>query len=45
MDLALSMVEEDAGIDIAMRVARAMVMYVRRPRVRRFTPLSEGRFQ
>jgi transcriptional regulator GlxA family with amidase domain len=31
MDLALSMVEEDAGIDIAMRVARAMVMYVRRP--------------
>jgi transcriptional regulator GlxA family with amidase domain len=31
IDLALSMVEEDVGLDIAMRVARALVMYVRRP--------------
>ena len=31
IDLALSMVEEDAGLDIAMRVARGLVLYVRRP--------------
>ena len=31
IDLALSMVEEDHGLDIAMRVARGLVLYVRRP--------------
>jgi transcriptional regulator GlxA family with amidase domain len=31
IDLALSMVEEDNGLDIAMRVARGLVLYVRRP--------------
>jgi transcriptional regulator GlxA family with amidase domain len=31
IDLALSMVEEDLGLDIAMRVARALVLFVRRP--------------
>ena len=31
IDLALSMVEEDLGLDIAMRVARGLVLYVRRP--------------
>lgn len=31
IDLAVSMVEEDFGIDIALRVARALVLYLRRP--------------
>jgi transcriptional regulator GlxA family with amidase domain len=31
IDLALSMVEEDNGLDIAMRLARGLVLYVRRP--------------
>src|SRR5579883_1086717 len=31
LDLALSMIEEDLGLDIALRVARALVLYLRRP--------------
>jgi transcriptional regulator GlxA family with amidase domain len=31
IDLALCMVEDDTGLDIAMRVARGLVLYVRRP--------------
>jgi len=31
MDLALSLVEEDLGADVALEVARAMVVYLRRP--------------
>jgi transcriptional regulator GlxA family with amidase domain len=31
LDLALSMIEEDLGLEIALRVARALVVYVRRP--------------
>lgn len=31
LDLALSMIEEDLGIEIALRVARALVLYLRRP--------------
>ena len=31
LDLALSMIEEDLGLEMAMRVARALVLYVRRP--------------
>jgi len=31
MDLALAMIEEDMGADVALGVARAMVMYLRRP--------------
>jgi transcriptional regulator GlxA family with amidase domain len=31
MDLALAMIEEDLGAEVALEVARAMVMYVRRP--------------
>lgn len=31
MDLALALIEEDLGADVALSVARAMVMYVRRP--------------
>lgn len=31
IDLAVSMVEEDFGIDIALRVARALVLFLRRP--------------
>jgi transcriptional regulator GlxA family with amidase domain len=31
MDLALAMIEEDCGADVALGVARAMVMYLRRP--------------
>ncbi|HTO98293.1 MAG TPA: GlxA family transcriptional regulator [Myxococcales bacterium] len=31
MDLALAMIEEDLGAEIALGVARAMVMYLRRP--------------
>lgn len=31
IDLALALVEEDLGLDIALRIARALVLYVRRP--------------
>ena len=31
MDLALALIEEDLGAELALAVARAMVMYVRRP--------------
>jgi transcriptional regulator GlxA family with amidase domain len=31
MDLALALIEEDAGAEVALSVARAMVMYLRRP--------------
>ena len=31
MDLALALIEEDLGADVALAVARAMVMYLRRP--------------
>lgn len=31
MDLALALIEEDLGAEVALEVARAMVMYVRRP--------------
>jgi transcriptional regulator GlxA family with amidase domain len=31
LDLALSMIEEDLGLEIALRVARSLVLYVRRP--------------
>jgi transcriptional regulator GlxA family with amidase domain len=31
MDLALALIEEDLGADLALEVARAMVMYLRRP--------------
>jgi transcriptional regulator GlxA family with amidase domain len=31
MDLALALIEEDLGADVAVAVARAMVMYLRRP--------------
>ncbi len=31
IDMALAMVEDDLGMDIALRVARALVVYVRRP--------------
>lgn len=31
LDLVLAMIEEDLGLDIALRVARALVLYVRRP--------------
>lgn len=31
IDLALALIEEDLGIEIALRVARALVLYVRRP--------------
>src|SRR5947199_120430 len=31
MDLALALIEEDLGAEVALAVARAMVMYVRRP--------------
>ena len=31
IDLALAMVEEDLGIDIALRIARALVLFLRRP--------------
>lgn len=31
IDMALAMVEEDLGLDIALRIARALVVYVRRP--------------
>lgn len=31
LDLTLSMVEQDLGLDIALRIARALVLYVRRP--------------
>ena len=31
MDLALAMIEEDLGADVALGVARAMVVYLRRP--------------
>jgi transcriptional regulator GlxA family with amidase domain len=31
MDLALALIEEDLGADVALQVARAMVMYLRRP--------------
>ncbi len=31
MDLALALVEEDLGADVALEVARAMVLYLRRP--------------
>lgn len=31
MDLALSMIEEDLGMDIALRIARGLVLYLRRP--------------
>ncbi len=31
LDLALSMIEEDLGLEIALRVARALVLYLRRP--------------
>ena len=31
MDLALALIEEDLGADVALGVARAMVMYLRRP--------------
>lgn len=31
IDLALSLVEEDFGLDIALRIARALVLFLRRP--------------
>lgn len=31
IDMALAMVEEDLGLDIALRIARTLVVYVRRP--------------
>jgi len=31
LDLALSMIEEDLGLEIALRVARGLVLYLRRP--------------
>lgn len=31
IDLALAMIEEDLGLEISLRIARALVMYVRRP--------------
>ncbi len=31
IDLALAMVEEDLGMDIALRIARALVLFLRRP--------------
>jgi transcriptional regulator GlxA family with amidase domain len=31
IDLAVSMVEEDFGLDIALRIARALVLFLRRP--------------
>lgn len=31
VDMALAMVEDDLGLDIALRIARALVVYVRRP--------------
>ena len=31
IDLALAMVEEDLGLDIALRIARALVLFLRRP--------------
>lgn len=31
IDMALAMVEDDLGLDIALRIARALVVYVRRP--------------
>jgi len=31
MDLALALIEEDLGAEVALQVARAMVMYLRRP--------------
>jgi transcriptional regulator GlxA family with amidase domain len=31
LDLALSMIEEDLGLEISLRVARSLVLYVRRP--------------
>jgi len=31
MDLALALIEEDLGAEVALAVARAMVMYLRRP--------------
>jgi transcriptional regulator GlxA family with amidase domain len=31
LDLALSMIEEDLGLEISLRVARALVLYLRRP--------------
>lgn len=31
IDLALAMIEEDLGLELSLRVARAMVVYVRRP--------------
>lgn len=31
IDLALSMIEEDLGLEIALRVARGLVLYIRRP--------------
>jgi transcriptional regulator GlxA family with amidase domain len=31
IDLALAMIEEDLGLEISLRVARALVLYVRRP--------------
>ncbi|MGH8606448.1 MAG: GlxA family transcriptional regulator [Gammaproteobacteria bacterium] len=31
IDLALAMIEEDLGLEIALRVARALVLYIRRP--------------
>lgn len=31
IDMALAMVEDDLGLDVALRIARALVVYVRRP--------------
>jgi transcriptional regulator GlxA family with amidase domain len=31
LDLAVSMIEEDLGLEIALRVARGLVLYIRRP--------------
>ncbi|TMA19884.1 MAG: GlxA family transcriptional regulator, partial [Deltaproteobacteria bacterium] len=31
MDLALALIEEDLGAELALQLARAMVMYLRRP--------------
>jgi len=31
IDLALSLIEEDLGLDISLRIARTLVLYVRRP--------------
>jgi len=31
IDLVLSLVEEDFGLDIALRIARALVLFLRRP--------------